>query len=171
MDIKIKTKLRAYSKGILPTKVSDLENDLDFIPDAPKDGQIYARKDGSWKDISDINLDTIIALANRSGLNLEYDAEERTYTLGIRKEELTNLELPVILQDDTTYYVLDLDPNTFIDGGTAYSSGNNEFVEESEYTISFDGGNCHTNVPIKLFPTDCNDIGQLPLNENGFKIN
>ena len=45
MDIKIKAKLRAYTRGLLPTKISDLENDLDFIPDAPEDGSIYGRQD------------------------------------------------------------------------------------------------------------------------------
>ena len=47
MDIKIKAKLKAYTKGVLPTKLSDLENDEHFIQEAPLDGSIYGRKLGT----------------------------------------------------------------------------------------------------------------------------
>ena len=44
-NIKLNVKVRAYSKGIVPTKISELDNDLDFIADAPSDGKLYARLD------------------------------------------------------------------------------------------------------------------------------
>ena len=44
-NIKLKVKLSAYAKGTIPIKVSDLDNDLDFIPDAPNDGNSYLRRD------------------------------------------------------------------------------------------------------------------------------
>ena len=37
----------------LPTKVSDLTNDLGFITDAPSDNKLYGRKNASWQEISD----------------------------------------------------------------------------------------------------------------------
>ena len=36
----------------LPTKVSDLTNDLGFITDAPSDNKLYGRKNASWQEIS-----------------------------------------------------------------------------------------------------------------------
>ena len=41
-EIKLKTKLSAYAKGVIPTKVSQLEQDIDYTTEAPKDDKIYA---------------------------------------------------------------------------------------------------------------------------------
>ena len=51
-EIKLKTKLSAYAKGVIPTKVSQLEQDIDYTTEAPKDDKIYARKNGEWENIS-----------------------------------------------------------------------------------------------------------------------
>ena len=47
MDIKLKAKLSAYSKAKLPTKLSDLEQDIDYVTEAPIDTKFYIRKDGN----------------------------------------------------------------------------------------------------------------------------
>lgn len=36
----------------VPTALSDLENDEDFIPDAPSDNKQYARKNGTWAEVA-----------------------------------------------------------------------------------------------------------------------
>lgn len=51
-EIKLRTKLSAYAKGVIPTKVSQLEQDIDYTTEAPKDDKIYARKNGEWESIS-----------------------------------------------------------------------------------------------------------------------
>ena len=45
-DIKLKVKLSAYTKGVIPTKLSQLENDENYITEVPKDEFAYARKYG-----------------------------------------------------------------------------------------------------------------------------
>lgn len=133
-DIQIKVKLRAYTKGIIPD-VSE------FIKDAPLDGNTYGRQDGKWINIKDAFSQKDIELAENSGLNLDYDSSNYQYTLGIRKYEINESELPNILEADTTYYVVSNHPNLFIHGGTAFSSGNNEYVIESQVTRIINGGN------------------------------
>ena len=85
MNIKIKAKLQAYTKGILPTKVSELENDLDFISDVTEQG-IYVRAKGEWIKADDALDKTKIQLLDNSGLNLIDPPEGSfTYQIGIRK--------------------------------------------------------------------------------------
>ena len=158
MDIKIKAKLRAYTRGLLPTKISDLENDLDFIPDAPDDGSIYGRQDKEWVNIDQALAKTILELKENSGLNLSYDPNTSTYTLSIRKEDITQLELPNILEPDTTYFVEDLTANIFDDGGTAFSQGNNDYITISEFKSEMDGGNATSIANIIMNPLNSEGV-------------
>ena len=158
MNINIKTKLKAYTRATLPTKLSQFINDMDFISDVP-DNRTYVRTKGEWV-LFDKPID--IALVENSGLNLEYGLNEQgkpTYYLGVRKEEITELELPAVLEPDTVYYVEDLTPTLYIDGGTAFSNGNNDFVVENEYTQVIDGGNVNThNYDLVLLPINSKGV-------------
>lgn len=159
MKIDIKAKLKAYTRGILPTRVSELINDMDYIPDV-KDDRLYARTHGAWIQIDDLGK-TEIELLDNSGLNLEQLMPPNKcpiYKIGIRKQEILETELPETLAEDTTYYVVDLTPNQFVDGGTAFSNGNNEYVYTNEFSQEIDGGNATT--------TQFNQT-LLPLNSNG----
>lgn len=159
MDIKIKAKLQAYTKGILPTKVSELENDLDFISDVTEQG-IYVRAKGEWIKADDALEKTKIQLLDDSGLNLIEPPEGSfTYQIGIRKWEGTQLELPATLQNDTTYYVQELTPNLYINGGTAWSDGNNEYITLSEYGSIISGGNSSTTAyNTIMYPIDSKGV-------------
>ena len=113
MDIKIKAKLKAYTKGILPTKVSELENDLHFIEDVNGDG-VYVRAEGQWIRADQALEKTIIELVDDSGLDLiDPPLGSNVYQLGIRKWEGTQLELPNTLENDKTYYVEELTANNY----------------------------------------------------------
>lgn len=158
MNIKIKAKLQAYTKGILPTKVSELENDLDFISDVTEQG-IYVRAKGEWIKADDALDKTKIQLLDNSGLNLIDPPEGSfTYQIGIRKWEGTQLELPTILQNDTTYYVQELTANQYIDGGTAWSNGNNEYVQFEEFNEEIYGGNARSVANIIMYPVNSEGV-------------
>lgn len=149
VKIHIQAKLRAYTKGIIPD-VSD------FITDAPKDGSVYARKDGQWVDIDEaLNLTTVSTFEG-SGLNVT--AVGNDYVISERKEDITQLDLPKVLQPDTTYFVMDLTANNYVDGGTAYSEGNNEFIERSEFNITMDGGSSSSHANLFMLPLDSKGV-------------
>lgn len=135
-DIKLKVKLCAYTKGILP---NNLIGDVDKEPE----GHIYARSYGKWVDLGTTDIGQIIKLANNSGLNLIPTENPKEYKLSIRQEILDNL--PTIFEDDTTYYIIENIPDLYINGGTAYSDGNNDFSNLSQYGQIINGGNAFTN--------------------------
>lgn len=153
MDIKIKAKLKAYTKGIIP----DVSK---FVEEAPVNGKLYARRDAKWEDISEALLDTAIELEDNSGLHYSYDAHTHTYTLGVNKEDLTQTQFEGIdvLAPDTVYYVEDQTANTFVDGGTAYSNGGNEFVEFSEFTNEVNGGESSSIANIEMHPLNSKGV-------------
>ena len=153
MNMKIKVKVKAYQKGEFPTKVSQLENDLGYLTDAQgsidKDGKVYARQNSEWVNISDALDQTQIELApagedyEGSGLKLSNDG--LVYTIGVKKYELSLGTLPEHLEEDTVYYVSDQGSvNYFVTGGTAWSSGNNEYVTQDEYNNYINGGEADT---------------------------
>ena len=121
---KLRVKLRAYTKGIIP-EVPDYSQ---FITDAPSDDKFYGRKNGKWAEI-EANLANKVIVEEGSGLNKENLDEERyLIKLSLRKWEGKEQDLPYILQKDTTYYTYDNRiPDLIIDGGTAYSDENEEF--------------------------------------------
>ena len=152
-NIPIKVKLHAYTKGILP----DLS---DYIKDVPDDGEVYVRKYKEWIVATKALEKTKVKVKDNSGLGIAYEVETDTYTLWVKKEDLTQTEFENLTQyeEDTTYYVENQTPNTFIDGGTAFSDGNNEYVILSSYNEEIDGGNAFTDVPETLFPINAKGV-------------
>lgn len=138
MNIKLNVKLSAYTKGVLPVKVSDLPNDAHYISEAPLDGDTYARQNGSWTNIKDIVLEQQIIVEKGSGLDLT-KKDKNKEALSIR--QYIGTETPEKIADDTTYYIVDRIPDIYINGGTAFSDGDNDIVEESEYIQKIVGGN------------------------------
>lgn len=135
-NIKLKCKLSAYTKGIIPTRTSELINDTEFISEAPHDGKLYGKKGGNWVVIDD-ELDKVrIITDHNAGISLE-QVELDTYKIGVRKWEGYEKDLPENLDPNCTYYVIDNVPD-IINSGTAYSDENEEeFIEVS-------GGNART---------------------------
>lgn len=158
MDIKIKAKLQAYSKGILPTKISQLDNDLDFISDVQDEG-VYVRSKGEWINADSALDKTKIELLNNSGLNLVEPLEgDYTYKIGIRKWEGTQNELNFPLDNDTTYYIEDLTADDYINGGTSWSDGNNYCVTLNEFSNRVYGGKSNTQANIILKPLNSKGV-------------
>lgn len=60
--IKLKVKLRAYTRGVIP----DVSK---FIEDAPQDGILYGRRDGQWLNIDDVLENNIVLVDPGSGLD------------------------------------------------------------------------------------------------------
>lgn len=131
MDIKLKVKLSAYSK--LPI--------LDYINDVPKstEDKIYGRKNGQWVELEDIGTSDII-VEEGSGLDL-IEKDEHHRSLSVR--QYLGIE-PEIFEDDTTYYIVEITPNLFINGGTAFSSGYEEFNILNQFKTTINGGNSST---------------------------
>ena len=131
--INLKVKLSAYTRGILPTKLSQLENDID----APKDGRLYGRRDGQWLDIDDVLENNIVLIDEGSGLD-RIEIDKSRIKLNVRKWEGKKENLPAKLENDKVYYVYENRPDIFIIGGTSYSDENEEYMQ----IIS--GGTCNT---------------------------
>lgn len=149
--INIKVKLRAYTRGIIPN--SDL-----FLTDAPIDGRIYGREDGEWVDITEGMINTVVAVGENSGLDVTHDPISHTYTLNIRKEDIKQVDLPEELAYDTTYYVLDQTANTYLNGGTCFSDGNNDYITESEYYNRISGGAAELVTPLIIYGTNSRGV-------------
>lgn len=155
MNINIKAKLKAYTKGIIPVNISQLNNDLDFISDVEQDG-VFARKTGEWININDALVRTRILIPEDSGLNLEQDGYD--YTLSVRKQDILQKDLPNVLENDTVYYVLDLTADEYINAGTAFSNGNNEYVIESDFNSLMNGGDASSQANIFIKPLNSQGV-------------
>lgn len=158
MDINIKAKLKAYSKGVIPVNISQLYNDLDFIPDAPNDSKIYARKDKAWINVDEELRRTTLSLDDNSGLNLDFNPDTLNYTLSVRKKDILKNQLPNTLEHDTVYYVMELTPNNYINGGTAFSNGDNDFVDISDFNSFMNGGAANTQANVFVYPTNSEGV-------------
>lgn len=157
--IRIRAKLSAYTKGGIPTKLSQLENDID----APKDGNIYARQDGHWVSLGNSDFGDDISLPENSGLNLTKEGNKAQ--LSIRQKVLIDSEIPsdYVYEDDTTYYILETTPNLYINGGTAFSDKHEDYIlkEEiqSEYKENIFGGkNTGNTFSINLQPLNSKGV-------------
>lgn len=131
--INLKVKLSAYTRGILPTKLSQLENDID----APKDGRLYGRRDAQWVDIDDVLENNIVLVDEGSGLD-RIEIDKSRIKLNVRKWEGHIKNLPSTIEKDKVYYAYEDMPDIIITGGTAYSD------ENEEYGYIFSGGNSKT---------------------------
>ena len=151
--IKINAKLKAYTKGFIPSKVSQLINDSDFITEAPNDDRYYVRKNREWVE----DKQHIITLVDENpGLNLVKVPDRDEYKLSIRQAILENDD-DKELEPDTTYYRKEKAPEIFLSSGTAFSSGDNEFVDITEYNLLYTGGNSKTTIyDIKTKPMNAN---------------
>lgn len=150
-SIKLKAKLSAYTKGVLPQLPDDYIKD-----DAPDDGNTYGRKNHKWVDVRESGTGKTIILDEESGLNLRETDQPFTYALSIRQKVLEHL--PEELEDDTTYYIIDLTPDIFINGGTAYSNGYGDLLIDNDYETIISGGEA---------ATQDFDLSLLPINAKG----
>lgn len=141
MNIQIRAKLSAYTKSTLPTKVSDLENDLNFISEAPADDEIYARKDKQWVSLDQaLERDTFVA-----GNGIRIDKAGHEYTISTKdwfgsQEEFNRL---TSLDPTMTYYVYEEEGIKIISGGDPSTSvfeqiylGGNPTTEEFDIYMS-----------------------------------
>lgn len=152
-NIKIKATLKAYTRGLLPTKVSELENDLHFISDVDKPG-LYVRKQGEWVDASDALEEVKLITPQNSGLNIEVIKPGTEFELSIRKKELTQTQFEESpdynnLEEDTTYYILDQTADVYINGGTAFSDGkiDSDYSLFSIFNEALNGGKANSDNP------------------------
>lgn len=155
--INLKCKLKAYTRGIHTNYIEDVTDD-----------HLYGRTKGKWVDIEDAILRTKIDLEENSGLHETYDEATHTYLLGVNQENITEVDLPEILKDDTVYYVEDLTPTYFVDGGTAWSDGGDSegYVAVSQYGSICDGYKYGA-----ALLDDQVDIDMCPINARGVYIN
>lgn len=156
--IRIRAKLSAYTKGLIPTKVSQLENDKDYITEAPKDDFAYARKDGEWLKLDSTEFGDNIELLDNSGLILKKEGNKAQ--LGIDQEILNQEEFDKLqeLDSNTTYYTYERTPDLYVNGGTAFSDGSNEYVDLSQYGIEMNGGKAHSNFELELLPINAKGV-------------
>lgn len=149
-NIKIKVKLTAYTKGIIP----DTSN---FIEDVPENSEgVYLRKHKEWVPLNSEVKDQFIIAEEGSGL--EITPIQGTKNSNIKIKQLLAEIIPEYIEDDTTYYIIENTPDIYINGGTAFSDGNNEFIDLSEYNILLEGGGATTYNY---------DLNALPLNAKG----
>lgn len=162
--IRIRAKLSAYTKGLIPTKVSQLENDEEYITEAPKDEFAYVRKDGEWLKLNSTELGDNIELLDNSGLILK--KEDNKAQLGIDQEILSQEEFDKLqeLNSNTTYYIYERTPDLYVNGGTAFSDGGNEYVDLSQYGLEIKGGKADSN---KIDSTMKFELELLPINAKG----
>lgn len=145
--IKLKVKLRAYTRGVIPVIpdysqfVTKEELEESKFPDAPVDDKVYGRKNGEWAEI-EANLANKVIVEEGSGLNKEnLDEEGYLIKLSVKKWEGKEQDLPYILEKDTTYYTYDNRvSDLIIQNGTAYSD------ENEEYDLCIKCGNASTKI-------------------------
>ena len=150
MNIKLNVKLSAYTKGIFPDTskfITDAQGSIDH------DDRLYGRKNDEWVDIKNEFLDQEIIVEEGSGLNL-IKLEGNKSSLSIRQKIIKNKNL--IIEEDTTYYLTENTPDIYINGGTAFSDGNNEFTDTSEYGQIIIGG--RSNIDIILLPLNSKGV-------------
>lgn len=163
-NIKLRAKLSVYSKSVLPTKLSDLERDIDFItePEDNGEGDIWVRKYGEWVKAEGY-IGKNIGLDENSGLNLIRKDPE--YLLSIRQKIIKDSDITddFNYEDDTTYYIIDTKPEVFINGGTAFTDGGYDSILEedlpSEYNCILSGGSSNQkDFDLILLPIDSKGV-------------
>lgn len=140
--IKLKVKLRAYTRGVIP----DVSK---FIEDAPQDGILYGRRDGQWLNIDDVLENNIVLVDPGSGLD-KVEIDKSRIKLSIRQWTGSNEEYEALpdLQNDKVYYVYDSrEIQFYLDGGTAFTDSD-VITEDMEIDNILgniiDGGNSTT---------------------------
>lgn len=167
MDIKLTATLTAYSKGVLPTKLSQLTDDLNLVSDLNDDqsnGKFYVRvkypqaEKGQWVEIQGDSFGDEIELLPNSGLIL--DKQGNTAAIAIDQFILSKEQFEHIsnLSQNTTYYVYDRQPQLYVNGGTAFSQGGNEFVDLNQYGIEINGGAASSTYELMLLPINAKGV-------------
>jgi hypothetical protein len=172
--IRIRAKLSAYTKGVIPTKVSQLENDENFVKDlneSQSNNFYYVRvrepnsTEGKWVQInSDSFGDEIDYLGDNSGLIIKKEGNIARLKIDqyiLSQEEFDRLSN---LDGNATYYVYENTPDLYINGGTAFSDGNNEYVDLSQYGIEMNGGRADSNEKSSIMKFE---LELLPINAKG----
>lgn len=108
-QIRLHAKLHAYSKGVIP----DVSN---FIDDAPQDNVVYARLNGQWVPLT--NLEDVL-----------------------KEPYLTDEELnESVLEEGNKYNIIEDIPDLVVCGGTAFSN------ENEDYSGAINSGNASTEI-------------------------
>lgn len=98
-----------------PTKVSDFENDENFISEAPEDGVAYIRKDKEWVSMEEVSKITSFKIVDSDGSNELVGSGDTSWIKGKRC---------LVKKTDTGVAICYLDDNNselFHDGVTAAS--------------------------------------------------
>lgn len=146
MDIKLKVKLSAYSK--LPI--------LDYVADVPfsEEDIVYGRVNGAWIPLEGIGTSDIV-LAENSGLELTpIDKHHRE----LKIKQYIGTE-PEAFEEDTTYYIIENNPDFYANGGTAFSDGYEDFGITNEYDKNINGGKAGTiTISLTLLPINAKGV-------------
>ena len=114
-DIKLKVKLAAYSKGVIP----DVSK---YIEEAPEDGNLYARKDKQWEsiEIPEVQSTSLIITKDGAIYNLEtkeYAGPEsgvtewkEGWTYFITEDEVPEIEVPLEEEPNMFNEVIEEEP-------------------------------------------------------------
>ena len=133
-NINIRVRLTAYSKGIIPSTST-------FITDIQEqnDSNSYVRKNNQWVKLDD---ELGYRIEGDSGLIIiEDDINKIALNQWIGNES----DLLSILEDNKTYLINENNKiNKVIDGGNAFSDGNNDF-QDIGYNKEISGGLVSTN--------------------------
>lgn len=98
-DIKLKVKLAAYSKGVIP----DVSK---YIEEAPEDGNLYARKDKQWESIEIPEVQSTSLIITKDGATYNLETKEYAgpesgvtewkegWTYFITEDEVPEIEVP-----------------------------------------------------------------------------
>lgn len=130
-EIKLNCRLKAYTRGIYSG----------YLTDAPKDDKLYARKNGQWEVVEQTTPVEHVKLAENGGLKFNEQEELLIKQWAGDSEDFEY----IIVEDDTTYYIADNTPEVYVNGGTVFSEGNNDFIDNSEYSQVMNGGLANTN--------------------------
>lgn len=165
--IRIRAKLSAYTKGVIPTKVSQLENDENFVKDlneSQSNNLYYVRvrepnsTEGKWVQINSDSFGDEIKLLEKSGLILDKQGNVAKLKIDqyiLSQEEFNRLSE---LDDNATYYVYEDTPDLYINGGTAFSDGGNEYVDLSQYGLEISGGRADSTFELELLPINAKGV-------------
>jgi len=127
--IRIRAKLSAYTKGLIPTKVSQLDNDENFVKDldeSQSNNLYYVRvrepnsTEGKWVQINSDSFGDEIKLLEKSGLILDKEGNVAKLKIDqyiLSQEEFNRLSK---LDDNATYYVYENTPDLYINGNSFF---------------------------------------------------
>lgn len=171
--IRLTAKLSAYTKGLIPTKVSQLENDKNYVTDLNEEQSnnlYYVRvrepnsTEGKWIQINSDSFGDEIDHLDNSGLIIKKEGNIARLKIDqyiLSQEEFDRLSS---LDGNATYYIYERTPDLYVNGGTAFSDGGNDYVDLSQYGIEMKGGKADSD---KINSTMKFELELLPINAKG----